>query len=83
MICPHCGKGVAVEPSKKADAADMSELATLIDKCSDMLELGELGSKAADFVATTKERYEKYGSRIYFSDKQMAFLKSIATGGSF
>lgn len=38
---------------------------------------GELNEWEETFVQSVKERYEKYGTKTYFSDKQLAVIGKI------
>jgi hypothetical protein len=60
----------AGEPS-----GDLGELLDRIDEDT-------LDSKAREFVIQTKERYVQYKNRTRMSEKQMNWLREIATGAN-
>lgn len=85
MKCPHCQKNIDVQfikapdnaqPSKQegdSDTADLGELLGMIDEAS-------LTGASLDFVTQTRERFAKYKGKTRMSDKQMAWLRKIASG---
>lgn len=88
MKCPLCNGNIDVQlikavsrderPAKTAKAGSASgDVGELLEMIGDV---GELDEAAAKFVTETQERWEKYGQRIKFSDKQYAWLKRIADG---
>ncbi len=89
MKCPHCNGNIDVRfvkapPDAQASTAasgpvDADEIKELLDG---ILE-SSLDERAAEFVSSTRERLEKYGSRIKMSDKQMAWLRKLASSETF
>jgi hypothetical protein len=86
IVCPHCSNQLQLDsrltfasgPKSSAPnggSGDVGELLASINE--DVLE-----SAAAKFVRETRERLEQYGDRIRMSDKQMDWLRKIATGAN-
>ena len=85
MKCPHCQKNIDVQfikapdnaqPSKQdgnSDTADLGELLGMIDEAA-------LTGASLDFVTQTRERFTKYKGKTMMSDKQMSWLRKIASG---
>lgn len=94
MKCPHCGGNIDVQfikapadsqPSRQnssnhatSSQASISSIGALLDAIE--AEGAELDAAATKFVEETRERWDKYGQRIKFSDKQLAWLERIANG---
>lgn len=78
--CPKCGAGLEIrleeDRQRNPSEADHLDLEQLLDSIND----SELSGKVAEFVASTRERFEQYGKRTRMSDKQMAWLRRIAAG---
>ncbi len=83
MDCPHCGKVVVVKLLKDSNVGqsqpsadvDTNELASLLE----VINMSSLDGKSLDFVTQTKERFAQYGERTRVSEKQLAWLRSLAT----
>lgn len=89
MKCPHCSQNIDVQFIKapanaqpptpanngSAGTADLEELLDMIDASS-------LSGQTLDFVVQTRERFKKYKSGTRMSDKQMSWLRKIASGES-
>lgn len=82
MNCPHCGKVVLLvkdsnagksAPSNNGATGEIQSLLSQIDEDS-------LKGKSAEFVAQTRERFEKYGTGTRMSEKQMSWLRKLASG---
>jgi hypothetical protein len=92
ITCPKCSThfeiSLTTAPTQQAEDAPRSEapnpppiergssLAELLDSIND----DALTGAAAKFVTETRERFNQYGDRIRMSEKQLAWLKRIATG---
>ena len=84
--CPHCDnvielevrftKAPAMQSQQPADSGTDAEWA--LESLLGAIDDKSLGGKAANFVAETRERFKKYGSRTTMSDRQMKWLRSIA-----
>ena len=88
LYCPHCRNALRLElavysePQQSAfdEALEGRRAAPNIEALLETIDENALDSKTLQFVAETKARFEKYGSRIRMSPKQMAWLKSISEG---
>ena len=84
MKCPHCGGNIDVQfikapanakPAKaKSEPGSVTELEELLEAIVDET----LEGKNADFVADMREKFGKYKGRTMVSEKQLAWLRSIA-----
>lgn len=85
LTCPKCSTvlelSATMAPAQQSQPVPQSsngtrDLGALLDSIHDV----DLKGAAAKFVAETRERYEQYGNRTRMSEKQFAWLESIASG---
>lgn len=90
--CPKCGVGLDVRvagasggpsrrpsgpPSEKLTGASVArEIESLLANIEDVLLTGDF---EPGFVADMRQRIEKYGDKIFVSDRQMGRLRQIAS----
>lgn len=86
MNCPHCGKVIVVQlvkdDGKQAGFPERShvEAGDTVSAYLELINLDSLSGKDYDFAADMKKKHEQYGSRMFCSDKQLAWLKRLAAG---
>lgn len=83
--CPKCGSQLQVKLTfasvpRSSEQSNTSPLVQQVTELLERIEDNDLSGATAKFVTETRERLEKYGSRIKMSDKQMAWLNRIADG---
>lgn len=82
--CPHCNKVIVVTVGKDSNvgkAAPSNNGATgEIESLLSQIDDDSLKGASAKFVAETRERFEKYGKSTRMSEKQMAWLRKLASG---
>ena len=64
----------------QADAAKSSSALGDLGELLSQIDDDSLSGKAADFVTQTRARFEQYGKRTMMSEKQMSWLRKIASG---
>src|SRR5262245_3418895 len=89
LYCPHCNKPVMLglvtadgnrQPQQSAFDEALGDRRPSIEALLETIEEDKLDSKSLQFVSEIKAKFEKYGSKLFMSPKQMAWLKSISEG---
>ena len=81
MNCPHCNKVIVVKFAKDSNVGqsdpvvDGNELAALLE----VINMSALDGKSLEFVTQTKERFGQYGERTRMSERQMEWLRDLAS----
>ena len=86
LNCPHCLKpvmlGLVAVDGNPTNRQPKLPGTKSVGELLEMIDIDTLDVKTAKFVGDTRERYAKYKERIMISDKQIAWLESIAAGKS-
>jgi len=88
--CPHCdgeleivagGRGGDSRPRSqpRRPSGPSNDIGDMLAQIEPAAMCGELDDDATAFFNKTKARYAQYGAHIQMSDKQMKFLRALAT----
>lgn len=83
--CPSCHAQVVVKLSfasapRKSTQSSPSVSTDNLEELLDSIDMTSLDEMSFDFVNKTKARFEQYGTKTIMSDKQMAWLRKLASG---
>ncbi len=91
LVCPSCKTQLNVEVAKfhtspvfhKPAAAVTVKTEEDIGELLDAVDVASLDGKALEFYEACQERYKKYGMKTLMSERQMAWLKTLAGASDF
>lgn len=81
MKCPACNCNLDVRLIKApASSGAPAEASGDLGELLESIDVETLEGASAKFVRETQARFEQYGDKTRMSEKQMAWLKRIASG---